>query len=161
RGRVLASRCRSQPCSHWSAWWPCAANRSGRSASPTTDDRLDDRLDDRPADRAPRPHPMARAVSRDGTSPLEKAAAEIDARAQQYGYDHPTRGAGLNPTEQNLVTQVKEAPKVLAGRSVNIEGQGSFTLDNFLTTTDTPWSPRMQEVYNFGLYDRAASGQPV
>ena len=93
--------------------------------------------------------------------PFEQAAAEIDARAQQYGFDHPTRGAGLNPTEQSLVTKVNDAPKVLVGRSANIEAQGSFTLDNWVETTGNPWSPRTQEVFNFGLYNRAANGQPV
>ncbi len=80
--------------------------------------------------------------------------------ASQYGWRR-IPGTRLSSIESALVNDVVNAPRVLAGRSINIEGRGLFTLDNWMTIRNVPWSQRLQDVYNYALLKRTSGGAPV
>jgi hypothetical protein len=67
----------------------------------------------------------------------------------------------MSDEELQLVEDVLNAPEALVGRSGVIEGQGKFTLDNWLLTRDVQWTQGLQDVYDKALYLRAAGGAPV
>jgi hypothetical protein len=67
----------------------------------------------------------------------------------------------LTPVESRLVNEVLNAPKVMIGRSVNIEGLGYYTLDNNILIKGPKWTQRLQDVYNKALFIRTSSGLPV
>ena len=68
----------------------------------------------------------------------------------------------LSSGERRLVDDVVNAPQVLVGRGINIEGQGYFTLDNWIVLKNNGvWDQRLQDVYNYALYLRTSGGTPV
>ena len=92
---------------------------------------------------------------------FDEVAATIEARAKTFGFDHVTAGQGLSAVERTLVADVTNAPTVIAGRSVNVEAQGMFMLDDYLAVRNIAWTPRIQEVYNHALFVRTSMGGSV
>jgi hypothetical protein len=69
--------------------------------------------------------------------------------------------AKMTDTELSLLIDVMEAPEVIVGRSVNVQGRGMLVLDDWLSSRTIAWTQRWQDVYNKSLYMRTASGMPV
>jgi hypothetical protein len=102
----------------------------------------------------------AALLGKRGAAVLRTIAAGIRGIVSQAGWRH-INPATLTAAERALVKAVIDAPRVLVGRGINIEGRGFFTLDNWVGLGKAKWTQRLQDVYNYALYLRTRSGQPV
>lgn len=73
----------------------------------------------------------------------------------------------MSSKERELYRSVLNADDVLAGRSINIEGRNMLTMDQWAKDNGismkpgTPEAQRWQDVFDRGLFERTAAGNPV